>query len=235
MTLLSELALHKQLLKALDKLGFSEATEVQAQAIPDALKRRDLMVSAQTGSGKTAAFLLPILHQRLTEEGSTSGTRVLILLPTRELALQTQKNFEMLAAFTYIKSGLIIGGEAFKHQVATLRKDPEVLIATPGRLVDHIEKGTPDFRQLEVLVLDEADRMLDMGFSETIDAILKYVPSVRQTLLFSATFPREIEAMTSKIMHAPSALKTPRPTRKTVFNNMSVDSKTKEIESQHFD
>ena len=211
MTLLSELALHKQLLKALDKLGFSEATEVQAQAIPEALKRRDLMVSAQTGSGKTAAFLLPILHQILTEEVSTSGTRVLILLPTRELALQTQKNFEMLAAFTYIKSGLIIGGEAFKHQVATLRKDPEVLIATPGRLVDHIEKGTPDFRQLEVLVLDEADRMLDMGFAIDMNTIASSCNPERQNLLFSASLKHEGLGKISKSFRDPVAIAVGSP------------------------
>ncbi len=211
MTLLSDLTLHKQLLKALDKLGFTEATEVQAQAIPLALKRSDLMVSAQTGSGKTAAFLLPILHQLLTEEVLGTGTRALILLPTRELALQTQKNFEQLAAFTYIKSGLIIGGEAFKHQVATLRKDPEVLIATPGRLVDHIEKGTPDFRSLDVLVLDEADRMLDMGFAIDMNTIASSCNSERQNLLFSASLKHEGLGKISKTFRDPVAIAVGSP------------------------
>jgi len=185
--LLNTLPLHKQLLKALEKLDFTEATAVQAQAIPATLAGKDLMVSAQTGSGKTAAFLLPILHRMLTHEAPNSGTRALILLPTRELALQTQQHFEQLATFTYIKSGLIIGGEAFKHQVATLRKNPEVLIATPGRLVEHIEKGTPDFKDLEVFVLDEADRMLDMGFAIDMYTIAERCNKQRQNLLFSAT------------------------------------------------
>lgn len=187
MSLLQDLPLHKQLLKALAKIGFTEATEVQAKSIPATLAGGDLMVSAQTGSGKTAAFLLPILDRLLAKDAPKSGTRALILLPTRELALQTQKHFEQLAAFTPLNSGLIIGGEAYKHQVATLRKNPEVLIATPGRLVDHIEKGNPDFRDLEFLVLDEADRMLDMGFAIAMNTIGDSCSKERQNLLFSAT------------------------------------------------
>jgi superfamily II DNA/RNA helicase len=187
LSLLQDLALNPQLFKALDKLGFSEATDVQAQAIPSVLEGKDLMVSAQTGSGKTAAFLLPILHKILEVPAPKSGTRALILLPTRELALQTQKHLQQLATFTYIKSGLIIGGEAFKHQVATLRRNPEVIIATPGRLVEHIEKGTQDFSDLEVLVLDEADRMLDMGFAQDMSTIARSCNPERQNLLFSAT------------------------------------------------
>lgn len=187
MSLLRSLPLHQQLFRALEKLAFTEATAVQMQAIPPTLMGKDLMVSAHTGSGKTAAFLLPILQRMLTHKAPNSGTRVLILLPTRELALQTQKHFEQLAAFTYIKCGLIIGGEAFKHQVATLRKNPEVLIATPGRLVEHIEKGTPDFKDLEILVLDEADRMLDMGFAVDMYTIAGSCNPQRQNLLYSAT------------------------------------------------
>lgn len=188
MTKLQDLPLDKQLFKALDKLGFIDATPVQQQAIPAALEGKDLLVSAQTGSGKTAAFLLPILQQLMQRDAPpANGTRALILLPTRELALQTKKHFEQLAAFTYIKCGLIIGGEAFKHQVATLRKNPEVLIATPGRLVDHVEKGTQDFKDLEVLVLDEADRMLDMGFALDMHTIAQSCNPQRQNLLFSAT------------------------------------------------
>ena len=187
MSLLTDLPLDKQLFKALDKLGFTEATDVQAKAIPAALAGKDLMVSAQTGSGKTAAFLLPMIERMLANKAPDTGTRALILLPTRELALQTKKTFEKLATYTPIKCGLIIGGEAFKHQVATIRKNPEVLIATPGRLVEHIERGTPDFRDLEMLVLDEADRMLDMGFSEEMNTIAGVCNTDRQNLLFSAT------------------------------------------------
>ena len=146
MSLLTDLPLNPKLFKALEKLGFTEATEVQAQAIPVALTGKDLMVSAKTGSGKTAAFVLPLLDKLLATQAPKSGTRALILLPTRELALQTQKMFEKLAAFTPIKCGLIIGGEAFKHQIASIRKNPEVMIATPGRLVEHLEKGSLDLR-----------------------------------------------------------------------------------------
>ena len=187
MALLHDLPLHPQLFKALDKQGFTEATAVQEQAIPAILSSKDVMVSAKTGSGKTAAFFLPILDYFLNNDAPKSSTRALVLVPTRELALQLQKAFEQLAAFTYIKSGVIIGGEAFKHQVAMIRKNPEVLIATPGRLVEHVEKGTTDLRDLEFLILDEADRMLDMGFSEDMNTIAKACKQERQNCLFSAT------------------------------------------------
>ena len=188
MTSLLDLPLHKQLFKALDVLGFSEATEVQSSAIPAILEGRDVMVSAKTGSGKTAAFLLPMMDKMLRIDAPrNSGTRGLILLPTRELALQTVKTFEKFAKFTPIKCGLVIGGEAYKHQIASLRRNPEVLIATPGRLVEHLDKGSIDFDDLEFLVLDEADRMLDMGFTEDMNKIAATCREQRQTLLFSAT------------------------------------------------
>ena len=206
MPLLQDFPLHKSLLRALDKLGFTEATAVQAKAIPAVLDNKDLMVSAQTGSGKTAAFLLPLLHRMLTTELPNGSTRVLILLPTRELALQTQAHFEKLAAFTYIKSGLIIGGEAFKHQVASLRKNPEVIIATPGRLVDHIEKGSTDFSDLEVLVLDEADRMLDMGFALAMNTIAGSCNKKRQNLLFSATLKHQGLGRISESFNDPASI-----------------------------
>ena len=145
------------------------------------------MVSAKTGSGKTAAFLLPMLDHMLQKNGPGHGTRGLILLPTRELALQTVKTFEKLAKFTPIKCGIVIGGEAYKHQIASLRKNPEVIIATPGRLVEHLDKGSIDFDDLEFLVLDEADRMLDMGFTEDMNTIAASCREQRQNLLFSAT------------------------------------------------
>jgi superfamily II DNA/RNA helicase len=181
------LKIHKQLLKALEKLSLIEATDVQKKIIPLIQAGKDIMVSAQTGSGKTATFLLPTLHFMLERDAPKSSTRSLILLPTRELAIQTQASLKQLASFTYIKSGLIIGGEAFKHQVATLRKNPEIIIATPGRLMEHIEKGTTDFNDLEILILDEADRMLDMGFADEMQVISKSCNKNRQNLLFSAT------------------------------------------------
>lgn len=208
MSLLTDLPLNPQLFKALDKLGFTEATEVQSQAIPVALTGKDLMVAAKTGSGKTAAFLLPLLHRLLAAPAPRSGTRALILLPTRELALQTQKMFENLASFTPIKCGLIIGGEAFKHQIASIRKNPDVVIATPGRLVEHLDKGSIDFLDLEVLILDEADRMLDMGFTEDMNRIASSCPATRQNLLFSATLSHQGFEHIKAILNAPDTIIT---------------------------
>jgi ATP-dependent RNA helicase SrmB len=203
---ITDLPLHKTLLRAADEQGFKEATAVQAQAIPAALAGRDLIVSAKTGSGKTAAFLLPMLDRMLAHKAPDTSTRALILLPTRELALQTQKTFQALARYTPIKCGLIMGGEAFKHQVATLRKNPEVVIATPGRLVDHIEKGTADFRDLEVLVLDEADRMLEMGFAVEMETIARACKSDRQTLLYSATLAHKGMAGIKRLLRDPESI-----------------------------
>ncbi|HSB95006.1 MAG TPA: DEAD/DEAH box helicase [Spongiibacteraceae bacterium] len=179
--------LHERLAKALSEMGLIEPTPVQAAAIPLALAGRDLLVTAQTGSGKTAAFLLPLLHRLLQQDKPRSGTRALILLPTRELALQTQKQVERFAQFTFIKAALITGGEDFKNQAATMRKNPDILIGTPGRLLEHERAGHLDFSDLEVLILDEADRMLDMGFSGDVLLLAKACRVDRQTLLFSAT------------------------------------------------
>jgi ATP-dependent RNA helicase SrmB len=198
-----DLGLHQQLLKAVDRAGFKALTEVQAKAIPLALEGKDLMVSAKTGSGKTAAFFLPTLHFMLSKDSPNSGTRALILVPTRELALQTKKAFEMFSGFTQIKCGVIIGGEAFKHQIASIRKNPEIIVATPGRLVEHIEKGSINFEDLEVLILDEADRMLDMGFDEDMTLIADACNPNRQNLLFSATLTH------SKIPNIQAILRNP--------------------------
>jgi len=203
---ISDLPLHPQLLRAADELGFTEPTAVQADAIPAALTGRDLIVCSKTGSGKTAAFLLPTLNLMLDHDAPKSGTRVLILLPTRELALQTRRTFDAMARYTQIKCGLIMGGEAFNHQAATLRKNPEVIIATPGRLVEHIEKGTPDFRDLEVLVLDEADRMLDMGFAVDMETIARACRTQRQTLLFSATLSHKGMPGITRMLRDPESI-----------------------------
>ncbi|AEF22957.1 DEAD/DEAH box helicase [Pseudomonas fulva] len=184
----AQFALHERLLKAVAELNFTEPTPVQAAAIPPALEGKDLRVIAQTGSGKTAAFVLPMLN-RLLGDGSSKArvsVRALIMLPTRELAQQTLKEVERFAQFTFLKGGLITGGEDFKVQAAMLRK-VDIVIGTPGRLIEHANAGNLLFDDVEVLVLDEADRMLDMGFAEDVQRLAQMCNREHQTLLFSAT------------------------------------------------
>jgi len=185
--LFEQYALHERLLKALEPLNISEPTPVQHEAIPAAITGQDLIVSAETGSGKTAAFLLPTLHRLLEHDAPKSGTRALILTPTRELCRQVVKHCKQLAAFTHLEVNAITGGHDFKYQRAIFRKNPEILVATPGRLKEHIDRGSADFTDLEVLILDEADRMLDMGFMDEVMEIAASCSPERQTLLFSAT------------------------------------------------
>jgi len=185
--LFEQYALHERLLKALEPLNISEPTPVQHEAIPAAISGQDLIVSAETGSGKTAAFLLPTLHRLLEHDAPKSGTRALILTPTRELCRQVVKHCKQLAAFTHLEVNAITGGHDFKYQRAIFRKNPEILVATPGRLKEHIDRGSADFTDLEVLILDEADRMLDMGFMDEVMEIAASCSPERQTLLFSAT------------------------------------------------
>lgn len=197
-------SLHSRLLKALDELNFTQPTEVQQQTIPLALKGKNLLVSAETGSGKTAAYLLPMLHRMLENEVADTGTRALILVPTRELARQVFKHFKQLAGFTRLNAAVIIGGDEFKYQKALFRKNPEVIIATPGRLVELLDNGIPDFDDLELLVIDEADRMLDMGFSEDVLKIAASCNVKKQSLLFSATLKRRgLFAITDSMLVEP--------------------------------
>lgn len=183
----SDLSLDEQLLTAVEKLGFEQPTPVQLQSIPLALEYKDLLVSAETGSGKTAAFLLPSLHHLLTLPSKKSGVRALILTPTRELAQQIFNSCRQLTEFTDLKTGLITGGDDFRLQQNMLRRNTEIVIATPGRVLELMEQEIPNFSNLEVLILDEADRMLDMGFSEDVLTIANSCNAQRQTLLFSAT------------------------------------------------
>ncbi len=180
-------ALEAPLLKAINKMGFTSPTPVQKKAIPLALEYKDLLVSAETGSGKTAAFLLPTLQNLLTIPCDTKGTRALILAPTRELAQQIFTQCQQLIEYTELKVGIITGGADFRLQQNMLRRNTEIVIATPGRLLELMEQQTPNFTHLETLILDEADRMLDMGFSEDVLQIANSCNKQRQTLLFSAT------------------------------------------------
>ncbi|MEZ5435490.1 MAG: DEAD/DEAH box helicase [Pseudomonadales bacterium] len=203
----AELPLHERLLKALEALSFSEPTPVQKEAIPLAVQGADLRVIAQTGSGKTAAFLLPVLHRLLQESKPRTATRALILLPTRELAQQTLQQVELLAQFTFIKAALITGGEDFKKQAAALRKNPDIVIGTPGRLLEQLNAKYLELQDLEVLVLDESDRMLDMGFSEDVLQLVNACSPERQTLLFSATSSGALFELAANVMREPQVLR----------------------------
>jgi ATP-dependent RNA helicase RhlE len=193
--------LHPGLLKAVGKLGFTQPTPIQEKAIPAGLQGRDLMACAMTGSGKTAAFLLPIMHQLL--ERPRGKTRVLVLSPTRELAAQIHEHFEGLAAGTSLSGAAVFGGVGMKPQEAAFRRSVDVIVATPGRLLDHLQHPYARLSDIEFLVLDEADRMLDMGFLPDIRRILRHVPAERQTLFFSATMPDPIVELSRQMLKDP--------------------------------
>ncbi|MEQ9209223.1 MAG: DEAD/DEAH box helicase, partial [Pseudomonadales bacterium] len=179
--------LHPQLIKALEFQGFTEPTEVQKQVFPEALKGSDIQISAETGSGKTIAYLAPLINRLMQPASADTGSRALILLPTRELAQQIFKECNQLADFTKTKSVLVTGGQEMRYQAALLRRDPDIIVATPGRLIEHLSRKNANLRDIEVLILDEADRMLDMGFFDDVSAIIDQCNKKRQTMLLSAT------------------------------------------------
>ena len=197
----STLQLDRNLLRGLKELGFARPTPVQADAIPPALAGRDVLACAVTGSGKTAAFLLPILHRLLERPRGT--TRALVLTPTRELAAQIVEDLDDLAVHTPVTAAVIIGGVAMGPQEHAFRSGVDVLIATPGRLLDHLKAPYARLDRLAYLVLDEADRMLDMGFLPDIRRILRHLPTRRQTLFFSATMPAPIAALAREMLRDP--------------------------------
>ena len=196
------LGLHPNILKGIHDLGYLRPTPIQAQAIPHVLSGRDVIGCAQTGTGKTAAFVLPILHRLLASprHGHPSS---LIIAPTRELALQSTEHLKSLSKYVHLSGAAIFGGVPIEPQKAALRRGVDIISATPGRLLDHIFQGLIDFGALEVLVLDEADRMLDMGFLPDIQKILRLLPPQRQNLIFSATMPSEIMQLAHSILHHP--------------------------------
>jgi ATP-dependent RNA helicase RhlE len=196
-----QLKLHPSLMQGVRDQGYDAPTPIQAQAIPAALEGRDLIACAPTGTGKTAAFLLPTLQHLLT--GPARQTRALVLTPTRELAIQGQDQLSHLVRHTSLTGIAVYGGVSLVPQRQALHAGATVVTATPGRLLDHIRRGWLDLSHIEVLVLDEADRMLDMGFLPDIRRILKYLPAQRQTLLFSATMPQEIVRLATSVLRDP--------------------------------
>jgi ATP-dependent RNA helicase RhlE len=200
----SQLGLRPALLRRCESLGYTEPTAIQERAIPVVLTGADLIGCAETGTGKTAAFLLPTL-QRMSET-PRPGVRVLVLAPTRELVTQIDESYKQLAPKGSPRCAAIIGGASMSRQTDALRRGAGVVVATPGRLLDHVERGTLDLSLVEVLVLDEADRMLDMGFLPAIRRILAELPAKRQTLLFSATMPPEIEELARRTMKSPQII-----------------------------
>jgi ATP-dependent RNA helicase RhlE len=197
----SHFELHPDLQRGVKDLGFTKPTPIQSQAIPPVLQGRDVLGRAATGSGKTAAFLLPILTRIMDKPRGT--TRVLVLAPTRELAAQIAQEMEALARHTRLKVAAIFGGVALGPQSQALRSGVDVIVATPGRLLDHFEQGHAPLKGLEVLILDEADRMLDIGFLPDIRRVMRHIPAQRQTLMFSATLPREIVTLSREILKDP--------------------------------
>lgn len=208
----ADLNLDKNILSAVRSEGYESPTPIQAQAIPFALEGRDIMASAQTGSGKTAAFLLPTL-QRLTKrsEKPGKGPRALVLTPTRELAAQVEKNALAYAKnMRWFRTVSIVGGASFGYQTRALSKPVDLIVATPGRLMDLMQSGKVDFDRLEVLILDEADRMLDMGFIDDIETIVEATPTDRQTLLFSATWDGAVGKLARKLTKNPEIIEVER-------------------------
>jgi superfamily II DNA/RNA helicase len=201
------LKLDARLLRALTACHFKAPTDIQRQAIPAALEGRDLMASAQTGTGKTAAFVLPALHRLLTTPARPGrGPRVLVLTPTRELAVQVTDNIRLFSRECRISSGSVVGGVGYGPQIQLLSRPLDLLVATPGRLMDHMEARRVDFSRLEVLVLDEADRMLDMGFLGAVKTIAKALPAERQTMLFSATLEGEVLSVAKQLLRDPQRI-----------------------------
>lgn len=193
--------LHDKILAGVQALGYKKPTPIQLQAIPPIMRGRDVMGLAQTGTGKTAAFVLPILQRLL--QAQQGGIRALIIAPTRELSEQTHEAIEQLGRKTKLRSTTIYGGVSINNQINRLRSNVEIISACPGRLLDHIERGTIDLSHVEVLVIDEADHMFDMGFLPDVRRIVEHLPQKRQTLLFSATMPNDVRSLALDLLQDP--------------------------------
>ncbi|NML43934.1 DEAD/DEAH box helicase [Ramlibacter sp. G-1-2-2] len=235
----SKLSLAEPLARAVAEMGYEQMTPIQAQAIPVVLTGKDVMGAAQTGTGKTAAFSLPLLQRMLKHENASTSparhpVRALVLLPTRELADQVAQQVKLYAKYTNLRSAVVFGGMDMKPQTAELKRGVEVLVATPGRLLDHIEAKNAVLNQVEYVVLDEADRMLDIGFLPDLQRILSYLPKQRTTLLFSATFSPEIKRLANSYLQDPVTIEVSKPnaTASTVeqhFFSVTDDDKRRAI------
>ncbi len=206
-----DLGLAPEIMKAINDVGYTEPTPIQAEAIPQVIANQDVLGIAQTGTGKTASFTLPMIHRLMKGRAKARMPRTLILEPTRELAAQVAENFDLYGKYTKLTKALLIGGVSFKDQEQAIMRGADVLIATPGRLLDHVERGGVLLRGVEVLVIDEADRMLDMGFIPDIEKIVGMIPFTRQTLFFSATMPPEITRLSEQFLSAPKRIEVARP------------------------
>ncbi|MGD9172066.1 MAG: DEAD/DEAH box helicase [Candidatus Thiodiazotropha sp.] len=208
------LGLSAALLRAIDEQGYTDPTPIQSKAIPAILAGKDIMAAAQTGTGKTAGFTLPLLQQLMNKPVSTGHrpVRALVLTPTRELAAQVGESVENYGRHTQLRAAVIFGGVKINPQIEKLRRGVDILVATPGRLLDHVGQRTVDLSQIEILVLDEADRMLDMGFIHDIRKVLALLPvnTIRQNLLFSATFSRDIKNLANRLLDHPELIEVTR-------------------------
>jgi len=217
--LFNQLGLSAELLRAIDEKGYREVTPIQQQAIPLVLDGRDIMAGAQTGTGKTAGFALPILQHLQNGQTNRRKVRALVLTPTRELAAQVSESFRNYGHHLPFRTAAIFGGVSANTQIAKIKKGVDVVVATPGRLLDLMQQNKIDLSGIEVLVLDEADRMLDMGFIRDIRKILKVLPAQRQNLLFSATFSKEIRTLAKDLLNKPAEIQVSTP-------NSTVDQVT---------
>ena len=224
----SDLGLSAELLRALESQGYSNPTPIQQKAIPAVLDNHDILGAAQTGTGKTAGFTLPLLDNLMKRPGSNKKrrpVRALILTPTRELAAQVSESVRNYGRNLPFKTQTIFGGASINPQIAKLRQGVDILVATPGRLLDHAGRRTVDLSQIEILVLDEADRMLDMGFIRDIRKIMNLLPppGERQTLLFSATFSKEIRALSQQMLDNPKLIEVDSADLSHTFQGVSSD------------
>ncbi|HNQ91512.1 MAG TPA: DEAD/DEAH box helicase [Alphaproteobacteria bacterium] len=226
----SELGLGDDILKAIEDIGYTTPTPIQEKAIPIVLMARDLIGLAQTGTGKTASFTLPMIEMLSSGRARSRMPRSLVLAPTRELAAQVGENFDLYGKYHKLTKALLVGGESMGDQIKILEKGVDVLIATPGRLLDLFERGQILLSDIKILVIDEADRMLDMGFIPDIERIVSLIPPTRQTLLFSATMPDEIKRLSDKFLSNPKMVSVAPPASpaKTVDHRMlEVSPRTK--------